>query len=62
LAVAVGGVLEQRQFGRVAEDLMERELGVAFGGDDDLRAAENDARPAERSVIARSPMSRRRSP
>ena len=30
LAVAVGGVLEQRQLGRVAEDLIERERGVAL--------------------------------
>jgi len=28
--VAVGGVLEQRQLGRVAEDLIERERGVAL--------------------------------
>jgi hypothetical protein len=31
-------VLKQRQLGRVAEDLIERERRVAFGGDDDLRA------------------------
>jgi len=29
-------VLEQRQFGRDAEDLVERERGVAFGEDDGL--------------------------
>ena len=37
LAVAVGGVLEQRQLGRVAEDFIECERRVALGGDDDLR-------------------------
>jgi hypothetical protein len=37
LAVAVGGVLEQWQLGRVPEDLIERERRVALGGDDDLR-------------------------
>jgi hypothetical protein len=31
-------VLKQRQLGRVAEDLIERERRVAFGRDDDLRA------------------------
>ena len=35
--MAVGGVLEQRQLGRVTEDLIERERRVALGGDDDLR-------------------------
>jgi len=38
LAVAVGRVLQQRQLGRVAEDLIKRERRVAFGGDDDLGA------------------------
>ena len=38
LTVAVGGVLEQRQFGRVAENLVERERRVTLGRDDDLRA------------------------
>ena len=36
LAVAVGGVLDDGQLGGVAEDLVEGEGGVAFGGDDDL--------------------------
>ena len=35
--MAVGGVLEQRQLGRVPEDLIERERRIALGGDDDLR-------------------------
>jgi len=36
LAVAVGGVLDDGQLGGVAEDLVEGEGGVSFGGDDDL--------------------------
>ncbi len=38
LAVAVGGVLGDGQLGGVAEDLVEGEGGIAFGGDDDLGA------------------------
>lgn len=36
--MAVGGVLDDGQLGGVAEDLVEGEGGVSFGGDDDLGA------------------------
>ena len=36
--MAVGGVLDERQFGGVTEDLVECEGGGALGGDDHLGA------------------------
>jgi hypothetical protein len=38
LPVRVGRVLQQRQFGGVAEDLVQHVRGAAVGGDDDLGA------------------------